>query len=140
MKTQLKMIYTICILFILGAVGYYLLEVAYRGFSHWTMGICGGICLTGIYFIDKLQKNILKKALIGTLMITAVEFLAGCIVNLWLDLGVWDYGNLKIHLLGQISLLFSVVWYGLSLLIFLVLSLLKRKKRILRMSIRNFKV
>ena len=140
MKTEIKKAFTVSILFIFGAIGYYSLEIIFRGYSHWSMGICGGICLVGIYFIDKLQKNIYIKALVSALLITLIEFSAGCILNLWLGLKVWDYGALRLQLLGQISLLFSMIWYALSLIIFLLFSLFKRKKRILGMSIRNFKV
>ncbi len=137
MKKEIKRVFLICLIFLGGAFGYYYLEILFRGHSHWTMGVCGGICLVGIYLIDKLNKSIYKKAFMGTLLITFVEFIAGCILNLWLGLKIWDYSNLRLHFLGQISLLFSIIWYALSLIIFALFSLAKRKKRILTGSIRN---
>ena len=35
-----------------------------------------------------------QQVLIGAVGITILEFLTGCIVNLWLGWGVWDYSNL----------------------------------------------
>ena len=32
-------------LFLLGAAGYSLLEVLWRGYTHWTMGVTGGLFL-----------------------------------------------------------------------------------------------
>lgn len=52
--------------------------------------------------------------LIGCVIITALEFAAGCIVNLWLGLDVWDYSQKPLNLLGQISLGSSAAWYFLS--------------------------
>ena len=51
----------------------------------------------------------------GCAIITALEFVTGCIVNLWLGWDVWDYSRYKFNVLGQISLRSSVGWYFLSL-------------------------
>ncbi len=118
------------ILFVTGAIGYYLIEVAFRGYSHWTMGLCGGICLVGIYFINKKFSHFSSpiRAVMCAGLITAVEFLAGCILNLWLKLGIWDYSSLKFNILGQVSLLFSCIWFALSLVICLVFTKATQKK------------
>ena len=52
---------------------------------------------------------------IGSIIITILEFITGCIVNLWLGWNIWDYSNLPYNLLGQISLFSSIGWIGLSL-------------------------
>ena len=137
MKKELKQALLIFLMFLCGAFGYYYLEILFRGYSHWSMGVCGGICLIGIYLIDKLNKNICQKALLGALLITLVEFFAGCILNLWLGLKVWDYSGLRLNFLGQISLLFTSIWYALSFIIFAIFLFIKRKKRIPHRSIRN---
>ena len=51
---------------------------------------------------------------IGSTIITVLEFITGCIVNLWLGWNVWDYSNLPLNLLGQICLPFSILWYFIS--------------------------
>ena len=52
---------------------------------------------------------------ICTVAITATEFIAGCILNLWLGLGIWDYSNVPFNILGQVCLAFSGVWFALSI-------------------------
>ena len=120
------------LLFLTGGFGYYLIEVLFRGHSHWTMGLCGGICLVGIYFINRrfAAFSYTLRAILSALLITAVEFVAGCILNLWLGLSIWDYSALPYNLLGQISLLFSGIWFFLSFGICVLISMMeKRSKR-----------
>lgn len=114
---------------LVGGMGYYALELLWRGFSHWTMALCGGFCLCMIYTVNKKWShlNILLRALICSLIITAVEFLTGCTVNLLLGWRVWDYSNRPFNLLGQICLWFSLLWFGLSLILCLVISSVHEK-------------
>lgn len=55
-----------------------------------------------------------RQMLIGAIVITTLEFVCGCIVNLWLGWNVWDYSNMPFNLLGQICLPFTVIWFFLS--------------------------
>ena len=59
---------------------------------------------------------LLWQIIIGTAIVTAAEFVAGCILNLWLGLGIWDYSNLPGNILGQICPQFTLAWAGLSLI------------------------
>ena len=101
---------------ILGGVGYYTIEVFYRGYSHISMAICGAVCMCAIYNINdpKRKMPFPMRILLGTVIITAVEFIAGCILNLWLGLRVWDYSNLPYNLFGQICLGFIILWMLLN--------------------------
>lgn len=56
-----------------------------------------------------------RKCLIGSAVITGVEFIFGVVVNLWQKWNVWDYSNLKFNLLGQICPLYSGLWFLLSI-------------------------
>lgn len=105
------------ILFPIGAAGYYALEVAFRGFSHWTMALCGGLCVCLIFLANRklADRPLLLRALAGAAIITAVEFVTGCIVNLWLGWGIWNYSHLPLNLLGQITPVFSAVWFLLCI-------------------------
>ena len=47
--------------------------------------------------------------------ITAVEFVAGLILNVWLGLGIWDYTAMRFNILGQVCPQFFVVWIALSM-------------------------
>ncbi len=104
------------LIFSLGAILYNLIEVLFRGFTHWSMSIAGGIAVLIIYVIDVKLKNrsFLLRCLIGCLTITVIEFTVGCIVNLWLKMDVWDYSDLPFNLLGQICLPFSSLWFAIS--------------------------
>ena len=100
-----------------GGGGYYLAEVLYRGYSHWSMAVCGGVCLLSIYHMNKRmsEQGLLLRALAGAGLITAVELICGSIVNLALDLKVWDYSHMPFNLLGQICLPFSLLWFAVCI-------------------------
>ncbi len=104
-------------LLLVGGLGYYCIELVYRGYSHWSMMICGALTFLAIYRINERFPDtaLVLRALLGASVITAVEFLAGCIVNLMLGLNVWDYSELPYNLLGQICLPFSLLWFLLCL-------------------------
>lgn len=53
--------------------------------------------------------------LICTIGITLIEFISGCVINIWLNLGVWDYSNQALNILWQVCLLYSGFWYLLSI-------------------------
>lgn len=107
--------------FILGIIGgavYVLLEMLWRGYSHWTMFLLGAVCFVLLGAVNEFfewDTPLLLQMLFGCAIITALEFITGCIVNLWLGWDVWDYSRYKFNVLGQISLRSSVGWYFLSL-------------------------
>jgi uncharacterized membrane protein len=47
--------------------------------------------------------------------VTSAEFVSGCILNIWLGLNIWNYGNLPFNLLGQVQIYFIGAWYALSI-------------------------
>ena len=106
---------------ILGTIGgliYVLLELIWRGYSHWTMFLLGGTCFVLLGLINEIldwDTPLTLQMLIGCTVITVLEFITGCVVNLWLGWNVWDYSDLKFNILGQISLFSSIGWYFISL-------------------------
>ena len=104
-------------IFCVGAFCYTLLEILWRGYSHWTMSVTGGICLVLICFINThlTQTPLLLRALLCASGITAIEFAVGCIVNLVLGWNVWDYSALPFNLLGQICPYYSFLWFLLCI-------------------------
>lgn len=115
--------------FCIGSVGYSIIEILWRGFTHWSMALAGGICFTIIYHLNKKfnQKPVWEKCLMGSAVITAVEFVIGCIVNLGLKMNVWNYNKMHFNFLGQICLLYSFLWFLLSFpLVFLCKNLQKK--------------
>ena len=101
----------------IGGLIYVLIELAFRGRSHWTMFIVGGLCFWLIGLINEVlpwEMPFWKQCIIGAVIVTAVEFLAGCIINLGLGWNVWDYSNIPFNILGQICLPFSMLWILIS--------------------------
>lgn len=111
------------ILLLVGSITYVCIEYAYRGYSHWTMAILGGICFVAIGLINELfswETPFCKQCVIGAIIVTVLEYITGCIVNIWLGWEVWDYTNLPFSLHGQINLFFSIAWIFLSALAIVV--------------------
>lgn len=104
-------------LFIVGGILYYLIEIIWRGHSHFSMFFVGGLCFVLIGKINEYiswETPVYIQSILGSIIITTIEFIAGCILNIWLKLGVWDYSNIPFNLLGQICLPFSVLWIFVS--------------------------
>ncbi len=116
-------------LLLAGGVLYCWIEILYRGRTHWSMAICGGICALAIYRINEQFQNwgAVRRALLGALTITLVELVTGCVVNLWLRLGVWDYSSMPFNLWGQICLPFSAIWFFLCLPVGFLCGVLRRR-------------
>ena len=105
----------ICV-FLAGGGIYNMIELIFRGYSHWSMTIAGGACFILIHFFNhglKRKGNFLR-CVIGGVLITAVELTVGIVVNLVLKLDVWDYSHMYGNFLGQICPLFSVLWFFLT--------------------------
>ena len=101
----------------LGGTAYVFIELMWRGYSHWSMFLLGGICFIALGLINEVipwEMPLTAQMLIGCVIITVLEFITGCIVNLWLGWDVWDYSDLPYNLLGQVSVTSSIGWYFLS--------------------------
>lgn len=108
----------IFILFLIGGFIYVAIELGFRGHSHWTMFLLGGLCfilIGGLNNYIPWEMSIIKQGIIGALIITSLEFIFGLVLNLYLNLGIWDYSNIPFNILGQICLPFSIAWFFLSL-------------------------
>ena len=112
----MKYFFKYFILLLVGGTAYYVIEVLARGFSHWTMFLVGGICFILIGLINEITPKIalLKQMGISAIIITLIEFISGCILNIWLGLNIWDYTDEPFNLLGQINLKHSLYWFLLS--------------------------
>ncbi|MDR2024638.1 MAG: putative ABC transporter permease [Hungatella sp.] len=100
-----------------GGFIYISMELIFRGRSHWTMFLLGGLCFVCLGLINELipwQMPFLKQMLIGMLIITYFEFITGCVLNIWLGWGIWDYSNIPGNILGQICPVFSFLWFWIS--------------------------
>ena len=99
--------------FLLGGVLYACLELLWRGRTHWSMALTGGLCMAVLRYISLHCRSISvwSRALIGCAFITLAEFLVGLAVNLALGWKVWDYSGMPLNFMGQICLSYCALWY-----------------------------
>lgn len=105
------------VLIAIGGLIYYMIEMVYRGYSHWTMFLVGGVCFWMIGLINEIlpwEMPFVEQCVIGSLIVTIIEFISGCVINLWIGWNVWDYSNVPFNVLGQICLPFSALWAVIS--------------------------
>ena len=115
MKIKNYLIKEIILLLIFG-ITYCGIEILYRGRTHISLLFVGGLCAVLIGMINEItpKMNIFLQMFIGAVIVTIIEFISGYIINIILGLNVWDYSNLMFNYKGQISLLFTIIWFFLS--------------------------
>lgn len=114
---MIKLFTKYLVLFFIGGTIYVSIEHIWRGWSHWTMFILGGICFIALGLINEVldwNTPMVLQMAIGCAIITTLEFITGCVVNIGLGWDVWDYSQYPLNFLGQISVGSSVLWYFLS--------------------------
>ncbi len=120
----MKNLYKILILWLTGGIVYFYMEIAFRGYSHYSMLICGGICFVAVGYAGRriMEKSrsaisaVIGIMVTGMLIITSIELLTGVLVNIVFDWNVWDYSEQKYNVMGQICPAYSLLWSVLSLL------------------------
>lgn len=113
----MKQTFKFIVLFLIGGFIYITIELLFRGFSHWTMFVLGGVCFISLGLINEVlswETPIWLQAIIGGFIITLLEFATGCIVNLCLGWNIWHYTRFDV--LGQICLPFFFIWCLLSVI------------------------
>lgn len=103
-----------CVLFYLGGMVYMLMEFAFRGWSHGSMFLAGGLCFLLIGRLERLEPKLPLpgRLAFGVMIITMVELAAGLIFNR--SYGVWDYREQPLNFYGQICLPFCLLWIPVS--------------------------
>ena len=103
---------------VVGGLLYGWLEILYRGCTHWTMILLAALLCIPLDVANEYMPwewPIWVQGIVGGSVITAAEFVAGCVLNLWLGLGIWDYSALPGNLLGQICPQFWLIWCLLAM-------------------------
>ncbi len=115
--------------FAFGGLGYAVIELLWRGRTHWTMMIAGGICFVLFSLIaEKLKhRRLLFKCALSASAVTGVELIFGIIFNVFLNMKIWDYSNQPFNFLGQICPLYTILWGVLALFFIPVAELLNKK-------------
>ena len=101
--------------FAIGGCIYAAIEIAFRGYTHWSMFIVGGLCFVGMYAVALSHEPLWKKWVMGTSIILALEFEAGLLLNIVLGWNIWDYSEYRFNLYGQICLRFAFCWLALCI-------------------------
>ena len=106
------------LMFVIGGIGYGIIELIWRARTHPTMILAGGICFLAFSQIAiKFEKKpLLFKAILSAVTVTAVELVFGIIFNVIFKMHVWDYSTQPFNLFGQICLKFSFAWLLLGFL------------------------
>lgn len=115
----MKQFFKYMMLFTLGGFIYYMVEIMWRGYSHWSMYILGGICFIYAGIQNEFtpwEQPLWQQVLKVDAFVLISEFLTGCIVNLWLGWNVWDYSNLPFNILGQNCPQFALLFLPLCLI------------------------
>lgn len=117
-----------------GGAVYFLLEVAFKTATghperiSWTMLVLAVVLCVPVERAGAelpWECPLWLQAAVCASLVTCVEFLAGCVLNLWLGMDIWDYSNLPMNLLGQVCLPFFFVWWGLCMVFIPVFDLLR---------------
>ena len=113
-------------LFLVGGSGYVGLEFLWRGRSHISMFLAGGVCFLLLGQLDRARLSPAMKCLLGAAVITVVELLAGLLANR--DHKVWDYRQMPYNFMGQICLGYSLLWIPVSLGAMVLYRVLNKKR------------
>ena len=104
-------------LWLWGGFVFYCIELLWRGYSYPSMFVVGGMCFLIIGGINNYLPwsiGLVWQSLIGGAAVTVIELASGIVLNIWLGLAIWDYSHLPFNILGQICLLYSLIWVVLS--------------------------
>ena len=95
---------------------YCMIEILFRGWSHWSMfvltGFLGVFCVDSINNMLSFDCDYIVQILISTILCTIGEGISGIILNVWLQLNVWDYSKMAFgtFFFGQCNVLFCFAW------------------------------
>lgn len=106
------------VLFLVGGLIYGGIEILWRGFTHPAMIVVGGIAFLlvgGINDWFPRHFSLVAQGFLGGTVITCLELVAGLFLNVYLGLGIWDYSNLPLNLMGQICAPFWFLWCLLAI-------------------------
>lgn len=106
------------ILFFIGFVLYMLIEIAFRGYTYYTMGFAGGLAFILIGLINEIfpwDLFIEIQMVISSIIVTLIELVSGTILLDTFNIRMWDYSDQLFNYRGFICPLFSILWMFLGL-------------------------
>ena len=113
------------LVFMLGGVAYAMIEILFRGHTHWSMVLTGGACVLTMYMLSGwlMTVPLLIGASACACIITFYELCVGLVVNVRLGWNVWDYSDMPYNVLGQICPTFTAIWFLLCLMFLSIVKL-----------------
>ena len=115
------------LLFALGGAAYAALEIVWRGGTHWTMFLAGGVCLCWLQWLAcQPGLSLAGASLAGAAGVTGLEFAVGLFCTRVLHLSVWDYSREWGNLAGLICPKYTLLWLLLCTWVVLVMRSLQK--------------
>lgn len=108
-------------LFVLGGCGYQWVELAWRGTTHWTMFLAGGVCLCLLQLLSARRLPLPAAAGVGAVGASGLELIIGIVSRRVLHVVVWDYSAEWGNLAGLVCPRYSFYWFVLCGWVILVL-------------------
>ena len=114
------------LVFVVGGGGYLAIELAWRGASHWTMFLAGGICLCGLQARAGRPVCLPLAAGAGAAAVSGLEVCIGLACREVLHIAVWDYSAEWGNLAGLVCPRYCLYWFLLCGWVILVLRVARR--------------
>lgn len=112
----------------IGGMAYVAMELLWRGWSHGSMFLVGGICFLLIGSIGAVfpEMPMLMQSVLGACLVTAMELISGLFLNVVLGLHVWDYSALPYNFMGQVCMTYFFLWIWVAFGAIWIYRLLRR--------------
>jgi len=128
MKQVLK---NIVLFLVFGAI-YFGIECIWKGhLTHWSMFVLAGalgVSIGGLNNWLPWDMPFFLQCILGMLLATAGEGIAGIILNVWLKLQIWDYSTMPLNFFcGQCCVPFCMAWLFLAGVCILIDDLIRWK-------------
>ena len=98
-------------LFLLGGGAYAALELAWRGTTHWTMFLTGGVCLCLLQALADRPLPLGPAAAVGAAGVSGLELAVGAVCRRVLHTAVWDYADEWGNLAGLVCPKYTAYWF-----------------------------
>lgn len=82
--------------------------------SLWMLPV-GGLCgfLIGLLHETLNKRHMALTCTLGMLIIFSIELVTGLFFNVLLNMHIWDYSNMPLNILGQVTLCYVIPWFFL---------------------------
>lgn len=103
-----------------------LIEIIYRGYTHYSMGLlafCVGLLVGSLNDFFPWRMPLVLQGFYGACIATAGEYLVGITFNR--NYAIWSYLDQPFNFQGQICLVFFFIWFGLSIVLIILDDYLK---------------